>query len=155
MPGEGEQARTWHNLQSEDGDVTMGDGDDDADDELVPGCYELDVDPSPVSDVDTIWIRAEYIRAYNYTESRYDRCYKRRRAAVVFTGHPGTGEWGCLLLRTTFEYDQGKTVSLLYILRRRLLTHRAIKFEQETAFEKLEKKPVIWYGTMDVRVIFC
>ena len=94
MPGEGEQARTWHNLQSEDGDVTMGDGDDDADDELVPGCYELDVDPSPVSDVDTIWIRAEYIRAYNYTESRYDRCYKRRRAAVVFTGHPGTGEWG-------------------------------------------------------------
>ena len=57
MLGEGEQ--TWHNLQSADGDMTMGDGDDDTDDELVPGCYELDVDPNPVSDVDTIWIRAE------------------------------------------------------------------------------------------------
>ena len=41
----------WHNLQSVDRDVIMGaDGDDDADDELVPGCYELDVDPNPVSD---------------------------------------------------------------------------------------------------------
>jgi len=96
MPGEGEQA--WHNLQSADDDVTMGDGDDDADDELVPGCYELDVDPNPVSYVDTIWIRAEYIRAYNYTESRYDLCYKRRRAqSIVFTGQPGTGECGCLI----------------------------------------------------------
>jgi len=96
MPGEGEQA--WHNLQSADGDVTMGDGDDDADDEFLPGCYELDVDPNPVSDVDTIWIRAEYIRAYDYTESRYDLCYKRRKAqAIVFTGHPGAGELGCLI----------------------------------------------------------
>ena len=64
MPGEGEQA--WHNLQSADGDVTMGDGYDNADDELVPGCYELNVDPNPASDVDTIRIRAEYIHAYNY-----------------------------------------------------------------------------------------
>jgi hypothetical protein len=96
MPGEGGQA--WHNLQSADGDVTMGDGDDDADHELLPGCYELDVDPNPVSDVDTIWIRAEYIRAYNYTESRYDLCYKRRRAqAIVYTGQPGSGECGCLI----------------------------------------------------------
>jgi len=63
----------------------MGDGDDDAqdaDDELIPGCYELDVDPN--LDVDTIsQIRAEYIRAYNYTESRYDLCYKRRRAQAI------------------------------------------------------------------------
>jgi len=47
-------------LQSADGDVTMGDGNDDAgdaedaDDELIPGCYELDVDPNLASDVDTI-----------------------------------------------------------------------------------------------------
>ena len=96
MLGEGEQAR--HNLQSADGDVTMGDGDDDADDELLPGCYELDLCPNPVSDVDTIWIRAEYIRAYNYTESKYDLCYKRRRAqAIVYTGQPGSGECGCLI----------------------------------------------------------
>ena len=38
----------------------MGDGNDDAgdaedaDDELIPGCYELDVDPNLASDVDTI-----------------------------------------------------------------------------------------------------
>ena len=90
LPGEGEGEQAWHNLQSADGDVTMGEGDDDADDELVPGCYELDVDPNPVSDVHTIWIRAEYIRAYNYTESRYAQ-------AIVYTGHPGTGECGCLI----------------------------------------------------------
>jgi len=52
MPGEGEQA--WPNLQSADVDVTMGDGDDDADNEVIPGCCELDVDPNPVSDVDMI-----------------------------------------------------------------------------------------------------
>lgn len=76
--------------------MTMGDGDDDAqdaDDELIPGCYELDVDPNFASDV-----RAEYIRAYNYIESRYDLCYRRRRAqAIVCTGHPRIGECGCLI----------------------------------------------------------
>ena len=91
----GEQA--WHNLQFVDGNVTMGNGDDNADNELIPGCYELDVNPTG-SDVDTIWICAEYIRAYNYTESRYDLCYKHRRAqAIVYTGHPGIGECGCLV----------------------------------------------------------
>ena len=60
MLGEGEQAQ--HNLQSADSDMAK---DDDADDEVLPGCYELDVYPNPVSDVDMIWIRAEYIRAYN------------------------------------------------------------------------------------------
>ena len=101
MPGEGEQA--WPNLQSADVDVTMGDGDDDADNEVIPGCCELDVDPNPVSDVDMIWIRAEYLRVYHYTESRYDLCYKRRKAqAVVYTGQPGSGECGSYIFRSHF-----------------------------------------------------
>ena len=73
------------------------------DDEFIPGCYELNLSPNPVSDVLKTWIRADYIRVYKYTESRYDLCYQRRwTKAVVFTGRPGTGEWGCLLLRTSF-----------------------------------------------------
>jgi len=108
-----DEEREWLNLKTQsadhstDDDVIMDDGYDedtdvDGDDEFIPGCYELDISPNPVSDVSKIWIRADYIRVYKYTESRYDLCYKRRRAqAVVYTGHPGTGEWGCLLLRTS------------------------------------------------------
>jgi len=132
MPGEGE---AWHNLQSADSDVSMGDGDDYADDEFLPGCYELDVDPNPVSHVITIWIRAEYIRAYNYAESRYDLCYKRSQAqAIVYTGHPGGGECGCLIFSGhILIVDEGKSVSLVYMLRR----HCA------------ERKPVIWYDGLE------
>ena len=75
-----DEEREWLNLQSashsmDDDDVIIDDeydedrddADADGDDEFTSGCYELDVDPNPASDVDTIWIRAEYIRAYNYT----------------------------------------------------------------------------------------
>jgi hypothetical protein len=109
-----DEEREWLNSKTQslnhstddDNDVIVENRDDvgtdaDGDDEFIPGCFELDVSPNPVSDLSKIWIRADYIRVYKYTESRYDLCYKFRRAqAVVYTGHPGTGEWGCLLLRT-------------------------------------------------------
>jgi hypothetical protein len=45
--------------------------------------------PPPVSDVLKIWIRADYIRVYEYAESIYGLCYHRRKAqAVVVTAHP-------------------------------------------------------------------
>jgi hypothetical protein len=85
---------------STDDDVIMDDGDEDPDDgrhdeddddEFIPGCYELDIRPKPCFGLSKIWIRADYIRVYKYTESRYDLCYKRRKAqAVVYTGQPGT-----------------------------------------------------------------
>ena len=102
-----DEEQEWLNLRtrskshSTDDDVIMDDGydedrddtDADGDDEFIPGCYELDVSPNPVSRLSKIWIRAEYIRVYKYTESRYDLCYSRGNAhAVVHTGHPGTGE---------------------------------------------------------------
>ena len=83
---------------TDDDVITVDDEDTDADgdEDFIPGCYELDISPNPVS---KIWIGAEYIRVYKHTESRYDLCYKRCRAqAVVYTGHPGAGESGCLLL---------------------------------------------------------
>ena len=81
----------------DDEDTGDTDSDSDADDELIPGCYELDISPNPVSAVPKIWIRADYIRVYKFVESRYDLCYARHDAqAVVITGPPGIGEYDCL-----------------------------------------------------------
>jgi hypothetical protein len=77
----------------DDGDAYVVDEDTDADDELIPGCYELDITPNPVSDLSKIWIRAEYVRIYKYAESRYELCYECGKAqATVVTGQPGNGE---------------------------------------------------------------
>lgn len=111
-----DEEREWLDLKAQsrddstDDDVIMDDGDDDdtddtdadtdADGELIPGCYELCICPNPVSDVSKIWIRADYIRVYEYAESRYDLCYRRRKAqAVVVTGPPGIGECDYLYLQ--------------------------------------------------------
>jgi hypothetical protein len=109
-----DEEEEWHNLQSShttDDDVIMDDGydkdtddtDADTDHEFIPGCYELNISPNPVSDFSKIWIRADYIRVYKYAESKYDRCYKYRKAqAVVLTGQPGTGECACLIFWIPF-----------------------------------------------------
>ena len=63
--------------QSTGDDVMMG-GDNENDDtdvdtdedEFIPGCYELDVDPNPVSDVSKISTRADYLRVYKYAETQ-------------------------------------------------------------------------------------
>jgi len=103
------------------GDTGVADVDMDVSDKFIPGCYELDISPNPVSDVETIWIRADYTRIYEYTESKYDLCYKRRRAqGVVITCQPGGSECVSLYpLDTLLIIDEGKSVSLIYVLRRR------------------------------------
>lgn len=118
-----DEEQEWVKTQTQDrskdddldgGDDAMDDGDDDTgsmgngddmndtnvDDEFTPGCYVLNTDNNPfLPGVPQIWIRADYIRVYKFIESRYDRCYSSRKAqAVVLTGHPGTGECGCLCL---------------------------------------------------------
>jgi hypothetical protein len=103
-----DEEREWLDLNahsrddSTDDDVIIDDGDDgdtdtDEDGELIPGCFELEISPNPVlDDVSKIWIRADYIRVYEYAEARYDLCYRRRKAqAVVVTGQPGIGEYDC------------------------------------------------------------
>ena len=128
--------REWKSQFQSQKHSTDDDGDDDTDDEdvddeLIPGCCELDISPSPVSDISTIWIRADYVRIYKYAESKYDLCYERRKAqALVITGQPGIGEYSRLYLQGTLLIAiEGKTVSLVYALRRRCA----------------EKKPVIWH----------
>ena len=76
-----DEEREWLNLKTQSPDHSTDDVImDDTDDEFISGCYELDISPNPVSDVEKIWIRADYIRVYKYTESKYNLCYKRRRA---------------------------------------------------------------------------
>ena len=73
----------------------MWDDFSDLDDDIIPGCYMLDIDlkgfPYP-----KIWIRADYIRVFNYLQVVYDRPRLHDIApAVVITGQPGIGE--CLI----------------------------------------------------------
>ena len=76
----------------------------------------------------------DYLRIYEYAETKYNLCYHRRKAqAVVVTGPPGIGECPYLYRQDTrfiIIDNEGKTVWLLFALRRRCA----------------EKKPVIWYN---------
>jgi hypothetical protein len=126
----------WNNLQSNvdgDDDVIMDSGGDeekdgtdvDGDDD-IPGCFKLNI--NPVSDDTKIWIRADYIRFYDYTE-RYDK-RPIKAQAVILQGQPGIGECVCVYLQDTLLIvNEGKSVCLVYMLRRRCA----------------ERKPVIWY----------
>ena len=138
-----DEEREWLNQSSDhsmDDDVIMDDGydedtDADGDDE---GCYELDISPNPVSDVSEIWIRADYIRIFNYTESAYDICYERHKAqAVVYTGQPGIGEFDCPQLHDT----------LLIMIKARVCLYCIY-------YVGVAPKGNRSYGTMDLRVIF-
>jgi hypothetical protein len=101
-----DEEREWLDLNAHSRDDSTDDGDDegtgdtdtdtDEDGELIPGCFELEISPNPFLDVSNIWIRADYIRVYEYAEARYDLCYRRRKAqAVVITGQLGIGECDC------------------------------------------------------------
>ena len=62
------------------------------DDDIIPGCYVLDLGIAGLPFA-KIWIRAEYIRIFNYLQAYYDRPRMNNLApAVVITGQPGIGE---------------------------------------------------------------
>jgi len=64
----------------------------DLDDDVIPGCYVLDLGIAGLPFA-KIWIRAEYIRIFNYLQAYYDRPRMNNLApAVVITGQPGIGE---------------------------------------------------------------
>lgn len=82
--------------------------------DVIPGCYVLNIGIKGL-ERSKFWIRADYIRVYNYLETINDGTSKAEGVApsAIITGQPGIG----------------KSVWVYYVLRRRLE----------------ERKPVIWY----------
>ena len=64
----------------------------DPDDDIIPGCYMLDVGIDGIP-LPKFWIRAEYIRIFNSLEIYYNAPMVQSRApCAVVTGQPGIGE---------------------------------------------------------------
>jgi hypothetical protein len=96
---------TGSELQHEDQDIDdrMDEGADesdgtDRDDDVIPGCYmlHLGIDGLDISD---IWIRAEYIRIFDYIEAFFNKPRNRpvRAPSVVITGQPGIGAFSLVI----------------------------------------------------------
>lgn len=100
--------------------------------DVIPGCYVLDIGIDDF-EISKIWIRAEYIRVYDYLETINDGTSKAegRAPSAIITGQPGIGEFPFRFVRLVPMHAvlKGKSVWVYYVLRRRLA----------------EKKPVIWY----------
>ncbi len=69
----------------------------DMDDDIISGCYALEIGilSMPVSH---LWIRADYIRIFNFFQTFYDERAKPMAKAPsgVLTGQPGIGESSCI-----------------------------------------------------------
>jgi hypothetical protein len=100
------EEQEWLRAQSHDssmsGDDPMEeDVDDDLDedvyydldetDDVIPGCCLLDVG----GDLPKIWVRADYIRIYDFLEAHYKKspAPSFRAPAAVVTGQPGIGQF--------------------------------------------------------------
>jgi len=73
----------------------------DLEDDILSGCYVLNIGIEGI-DYPSIWVRAEYIRMYDYLESYYNSFASKlpgRAPGAVLTGQPGIGE----LLRCVTE----------------------------------------------------
>jgi hypothetical protein len=70
----------------------------DMDDDIVPGCYVLDIS-IPGMQVSQLWIRADYIRVFDYFQTFYDTHARpmEKVPSGVLTGQPGIGESPVLL----------------------------------------------------------
>ena len=65
----------------------------DADDDIISGCYVLNIS-IPHIPVSHLWIRADYIRVFNYFQAFFDTHAKpmAKVPSGVLTGQPGIGE---------------------------------------------------------------
>jgi hypothetical protein len=66
-----------------------------SDDDFIPGCHVLDTAPFPEG---KIWIRAEFIRIFDYILKYFERddgALDDSPKAVILTGQPGIGECQC------------------------------------------------------------
>jgi hypothetical protein len=118
-------------MEATDGDEE--EAEDEEDEDLIPGCYFLDMSVAGIEP--SIWIRADYIRIYDRLEAHYAKVGSRGRApAAVLTGQPGIGEWSSIIHRfmilvlKSYVVNKGKSIWIYYALRRRLA----------------EKHPVLW-----------
>jgi hypothetical protein len=89
-------SRDNHGVADQDGDERMDLDEDermDEGDDVISGCYVLDIDIDGLG-MSSLWIRADYIRIYNFFQAHYDNYAKPRGRApsAVLTGQPGIGE---------------------------------------------------------------
>jgi len=90
----GEQANEEEEEEDEDEDEDDGEDKDD----IIDGCYALDVN---IPEMETsIWVRAEYIRIFDHIAKLYNRGVNQERkdqtsSCVILTGQPGIGELHC------------------------------------------------------------
>jgi hypothetical protein len=65
----------------------------DEDDDIISGCYVLDIS-IPRMPVSHLWIRADYIRVFNFFQAFFDTHAKpmAKVPSGVLTGQPGIGE---------------------------------------------------------------
>ena len=65
----------------------------DVDDDIISGCYVLDIS-IPRMPVSHLWIRADYIRVFNFFQAFFDTHAKpmAKVPSGVLTGQPGIGE---------------------------------------------------------------
>lgn len=68
-------------------------------DDIIPGCYVLDIG-IPGMAISRLWIRADYIRVFNFFQDFFDNYAKPmdRVPSAVLTGQPGIGESSCIAL---------------------------------------------------------
>lgn len=90
----------WRDTQPGYGDGRMDQDQDettDMDDDIIPGCYVLDIG-IPRLAVSRLWIRADYIRLFNFFQMHYDTYAQPigRAPSAVLTGQPGIGESSCI-----------------------------------------------------------
>lgn len=80
---------------------------DDVDDNIIPGCYALNIDVEGL-ELSKIWIRADYIRVYNSLDSLRDVTTASifQRIGAILTGEPGIGEFPLSLRQTSTNYVQ-------------------------------------------------
>src|SRR5258708_24161663 len=69
----------------------------DMDDDVISGCYFLDIGIPDIG-ISRLWIRADYIRIFDYIQSFYEERADPmvRVPSVVLTGQPGIGESSCI-----------------------------------------------------------
>jgi len=65
---------------------------DNVEDDITPGCYILNLNIDGLK-YSNIWVRADYIRAYDFLEAREDSgvTVNHRAPAGILTGAPGIG----------------------------------------------------------------
>ena len=88
IPAVGDELGSEDQLMHVDFDVS------DVGDDVIPGCYVLNIGISGL-ERSKIWIRADYIRVYNFLETIDDGTSKAEDMApgAIITGQPGIGEF--------------------------------------------------------------